>query len=77
MDVLAKPASSVEMVTHTFGSVDTWETITSEFEIVFDAEVYDQTNQQKIDLDVRILPDYTLQVRSKKIITTTIKIFGA
>lgn len=63
-------------MTITLALQNTWVTVPHSFTTVAEAEAYDSTNQEKIELDIRITAPQTIQIRSKKQNTYTVRLIG-
>ena len=65
-----------EVIPFTISSNNVWLRVPTTLIKIFNVEIFDQFNQQKITIDFRINVDNTLDVRSNKNITITVRIQG-
>ena len=60
----------------TIGQINTWVSVPHFISNVAESEAFDSLNQEKIELDIRIIPPQNIQIRSKKINTYNVRIIG-
>lgn len=65
-----------EIIPFTFSQINIWLLVPTTISKIFNVETFDQYNQQKITVDFRINGDNTLEVKSNKNLTITIRIQG-
>lgn len=67
----------LESVAVTIVSTNVWQTVPlAQIVIVADADVYDQANEERVELDLRIVSNTQVQIRSNKIKTFTVRVEG-
>lgn len=66
-----------EVVPVTILAVNTWTNVPlSSITTVYDVEVFDQSNMEKLFIDVRIVGTNVVEIRSRKLYTYTVHIEG-
>lgn len=63
-------------VTIGLAQLNDWVNVPHSFTTVAEVETFDNLNEQKIEIDCRILTDQTVQIKSKKQTTYTVRIIG-